>query len=295
MLDSDDEPVISASSKARRADEPHTLRFDEPGKDGELPEDGIRETVSSSQLSEGDYPRITTAIDDPLSDMSDSIPYIGDREIRREFGFSEQVTPAEEPVQESAVDELVASGSSSAKGHERVAPAVYTSITTEKERFRVIDGGRQSAEPARSMSVSLDQGAELRHGRRDAINRKILRFVLAYHRAPRNFPALGDVRNPLPEGISNLLELAAMEDAELQGNRLLSGVGVSSEMFRAAVRFYVRRVFLVKGGDHYRVLGLAEGAGQSDVERHYDSLMKLFRREQQPGTVDCVETIGKAY
>lgn len=180
------------------------------------------------------------------------------------------------------------------------------SKTSEKDRFRVIMGGKDSAKqggadatPARPANnpapAVMAPIPDAPGDSQDVVLRKILRLVLAFHRSPRSFPGLDDPTQPLPKGIQQIIELAISEDHVLAGLRQIAVMGVSPAMLRAAVRFFVRRVMFLPGGDDFRVLGLASGASLADVELHYGLLMKLLRQDSEVGEDSGVARIGESY
>ncbi|MCF6336403.1 MAG: XrtA-associated ATPase [Gammaproteobacteria bacterium] len=175
----------------------------------------------------------------------------------------------------------------------------------EMERFRVIAGGRETAvsppeatteRPANQPSPSVMAPLPDAPGDpQEVVLRKILRLVLAFHRSPRSFPGLDDPGQPLPKGIKAILELAIAEDHVLSGLRQISVMGISPAMLRAAVRFFVRRVLFLPGGDDFRVLGLASDASLIEVEAHYGLLMKLLRQDKKLNDESGVSRVGAAY
>jgi TolA protein len=180
------------------------------------------------------------------------------------------------------------------------------SKTSEKDRFRVIMGGKDSAKqggadatpdrPANNPAPAVMAPIPDAPGdSQDVVLRKILRLVLAFHRSPRSFPGLDDPTQPLPKGIQQIIELAVSEDHVLAGLRQIAVMGVSPAMLRAAVRFFIRRVMFLPGGDDFRVLGLAPGASLADVELHYGLLMKLLRQDSETGEDSGVARIGESY
>ena len=180
----------------------------------------------------------------------------------------------------------------------------------EMERFRVIAGGREATanvtkieterpvsqpaanQPSPSVMAPLPDAPD---DPQEVVLRKILRLVLAFHRSPRSFPGLDDPTQSLPKGIKAILELAVAEDQMLLDLRQIAVMGISPAMLRAAVRFFVRRVLFLPGGDDFRVLGLASGASLSEVEVHYGLLMKLLRQDKKFNEESGVSRVGAAY
>lgn len=174
----------------------------------------------------------------------------------------------------------------------------------EKDRFRVITGGKDSAadsgqsieRPANHPSPTVMAPLPDAPGdTQEVVLRKILRLVLAFHRSPRSFPGLDDPTQPLPKGVQQILQLAIADDQVLSGLRQIAVMGISPTMLRAAVRFFVRRVFFLPGGDDFRVLGLMPDATLADVETHYGLLMKLLRQDNKVGEDSGVARVGASY
>jgi len=170
---------------------------------------------------------------------------------------------------------------------------------SERELFRVIPGGKNDSARQVSESGQAEVMAPAAHATpssEDVVLRRILRLVLAFHRSPSSFPGLDDPTQPLPEGVSELLELAVADDQVLTKVSPAAVMGISPVMLRAAVRFFVRRtLFVADDSDHYRILGLPPVASLKRIERHYDLLMRLLRQDKQPGASECVAKVGQAY
>jgi len=168
---------------------------------------------------------------------------------------------------------------------------------SERDLFRVIPGGKDNhtTAPTSEPKVVTPPAAQVAPTSEDVVLRRILRLVLAFHRSPSSFPGLDDPTQPLPEGVSELLELAVSDDQVLTKVSPAAVMGISPVMLRAAVRFFVRRTLFASKGDHYRILGLSASATVADVERHYDLLMRLLRQDKQPGAAECVDRVGRAY
>jgi len=172
-----------------------------------------------------------------------------------------------------------------------------TTEIPERDLFRVIPGGKTHVEAPDSIEPQqpLAPAASAKPTPEDVIQRRILRLVLAFHRSPSRFPGLDNPNQPLPEGITELLELAIADDQVLTQVSPAAVMGISPAMLRAAVRFFVRRALFVVDGDDYRVLGLRPTSDQTEVEKHYDLLMRLLRQDKQRGTADSVARVGQAY
>jgi len=174
----------------------------------------------------------------------------------------------------------------------------------ERDLFRVIDGGRQdpTASARTNAAVNVNSGDATLINRKstdasaeDVVLRRILRLVLAFHRSPSRFPGMDSPNQPLPEGITELLELAVSDDEVLNRISPAAVMGISPVMLRAAVRFFVRRALLVVDADDYRVLGLPTSAEQGQIRKHYDLLSQLLKQDKQRGTSDSMKRISDAY
>jgi len=171
----------------------------------------------------------------------------------------------------------------------------------ERDLFRVIDGGKQEstsvvAKPAAvNADATLINRANPEASAEDVVLRRILRLVLAFHRSPSRFPGMDSPNQPLPEGITELLELAVSDDDVLNRISPAAVMGISPVMLRAAVRFFVRRALLVVDADDYRVLGLPPSAEPGKIRMHYELLSQLLRQDKQRGTSDSMKRISDAY
>jgi len=178
-------------------------------------------------------------------------------------------------------------------------PVTGVAQFSERELFRVIPGGKHDNAKHVSESGDAEVMAPAAHAApssEDVVLRRILRLVLAFHRSPSSFPGLDDPTQPLPEGVSELLELAVADDQVLTKVSPAAVMGISPVMLRAAVRFFVRRtLFVADDADHYRILGVPAGTSLTRIERHYDLLMRLLRQDKQPGATECVAKVGQAY
>ena len=176
-----------------------------------------------------------------------------------------------------------------------------------KNRFHVITGGQnenrddsdETSEVISRSESNSSPGASApasgESGDSDVVLRKILRLVLAYHRSPKSFPGLDDPSQPLPEGITKIISLAASDDKVLKNLVLVTEMNISPDMLRDAVRFFIRHVMFLPGGDDYRVLGLSPIDAREQVEEHFDLLMKIMRQEKQSYKAGSVARIEESY
>lgn len=170
-------------------------------------------------------------------------------------------------------------------------PAEYS----DRDLFRVIPGGKPQPSINPSSRVAAQARVDNTPSNEDVKLRRVLRLVLAFHRSPSRFPGLDNPEQPLPEGITELLELAIAEDEVLTKVSPAAVMGISPVMLRAAVRFFVRRALFIANGDHHRVLGVPPNAPLTLIEKHYDLLMRLLRQDKQRGSAESVNRVGQAY
>jgi hypothetical protein len=103
-----------------------------------------------------------------------------------------------------------------------------------------------------------------------------LALALAFYEAPGRFPDLLHGRAPLPSGMTALLQVAAGDLPD----GALPPMFVSLEDLRKASLFFIEQVLLARGADHYRLMGLAPGAGADEVKEHHRLLMRLFHPDR---------------
>jgi len=180
---------------------------------------------------------------------------------------------------------------------------------TNKDRFHVIDGGRNEWRADKdeiygNATISENDGSSgvfspTADEPNDAnvVLRKILRLVLAYHRSPKSFPGLEDPTQPLPSGMTQILSLAVSEDDVLKNLRQIAVMGISPAMLRGAVRFFIHHVMFISGGSDFRVLGLAPNSSLELAKEHFDLLMQIMRQEKQinEGDDGAIAQIRESY
>lgn len=132
-----------------------------------------------------------------------------------------------------------------------------------------------------------------------SIKQDIFELVLDFYRKPSDFPDLLDSLKPLPEGITDLLELTAGE-VEAR-SKILSRAAASeapSELVDAT-SYFTEQVLFAPGGDHYRVLGLNHHSSVDDIREHYELLVRLFYQDKENNSIQSNETdfsrLNRAY
>lgn len=124
----------------------------------------------------------------------------------------------------------------------------------------------------------------------------IERLVLDFRAAPEKYVRLLDQHAPLPAGVGTLLEKVAervkglsVEDAAVPGTS-------RNDPLIDATIFFVAKVLMGPGADHYRVLGLNSDALVEDVHNHYRWLRRIFAvTEQNDRGQTVVMRISEAY
>lgn len=186
------------------------------------------------------------------------------------------------------------------EAEDKVLSAEDAEKLLDKERFRVITGGKKA--PDQEVKPAHVHGTEYTAPIPDAkgdseevVLRKVLRLVLAFHRSPRSFPGLDDPTQPLPNGLGAIMALAVADDDTIKNLRQIAVLGISPAMLRAAVRFFIRRVLFVANADDYRILGLLPNASIPDIETHYGLIMHLLRQEKPNEDDSGIKLVGAAY
>ena len=286
-------PVDSAAQSNDKSDNDDRVRQSRPAEQIPAQEDELQQLQDNPETTDTDAPpaekippeRTTAGVEQADTTPNEPEPQMLDR--AEPDGSWQRSYPQPDNAENHSNDEI------------DIRPM-------EKERFRVIPGGKGTGptpgetEQAPGVIAPAAQvtagGVRISTEPEDVVLRKILRLVLAFHRSPRSFPGLDDPTQPLPKGIRQILQLAVSDDQVLLDLRQIAIMGISPAMMRAAVRFFVRRVLFLPGGDDYRALGLSPGAATAEVEVHYGLLMRLMRQEkQQPGEEGGVSRIGEAY
>jgi hypothetical protein len=107
-----------------------------------------------------------------------------------------------------------------------------------------------------------------------------LEAALALSRAPNMVRLLR--RQPLPSGISLLLQMLAGDSHALDEARRLSGL--DDKEVTAVVELYILRVMLFRGAPPRRVLGVEDGAERGQIRRHMGYLMGWLHPDKSGNT-----------
>jgi len=219
--------------------------------------------------------------------------------VMPEVGYDKLV--AQEQVNEN-------DGGNNGRGAGQIRASGASAQQTNKDHLHVIDGGRNERRVSSSQTSetiassennrSPDASTPVPGGSGDSdevVLRKILRLVLAYHRSPRSFPGLDDPSQPLPKGIFQILSLAVSDDKDLENLRQIAVMGISPSMLRGAVRFFIRRVLFIHGGDDYRALGVSSSDTLDRVDEHYALLMQIMSQEKQTHEDSSIARIKESY
>jgi hypothetical protein len=104
--------------------------------------------------------------------------------------------------------------------------------------------------------------------------------ALALSRAPNMVRLLR--RQPLPTGISFLLQILTGDPQALNEATRLTGLGENDLI--AVVELYVLRVMLFRGASPRRVLGIEDGAERGQIRRHMGYLMGWLHPDKSGNT-----------
>ena len=123
-------------------------------------------------------------------------------------------------------------------------------------------------------------------------------LALAFYRAPARHADLLHGLVPLPGAISALLRIASGAKSEC------AEAGTSPEELHKAALFFIEQVMLRHDANHFRVLGVNQGAGLEQIKEHHRLLMRLFHPDrEQSGARDfqaewsaaCATRVNLAY
>lgn len=104
-----------------------------------------------------------------------------------------------------------------------------------------------------------------------------INVALALTRSPAAAKRLS--RAPLPEGVTELLAMAAGNPEALQAAQ--AQTEQSTEALRAAAAFFIEQVMFAENADSYRILGAAASAPRSQLRRHMVLLMSWLHPDAQ--------------
>jgi hypothetical protein len=107
-----------------------------------------------------------------------------------------------------------------------------------------------------------------------------LEAALALSRAPNMVRLLR--RQPLPMGITLLLQIVAGDDRALKEATRLTGLNEND--VTAVVELYILRVMLFRGASPRRVLGVEDGAERGQTRRHMGYLMGWLHPDKTGNT-----------
>lgn len=109
---------------------------------------------------------------------------------------------------------------------------------------------------------------------------RALEWALALQNAPEQRRELRAM--PLPEGVEQVLELAAGTDPERLAE-VAAAAGLPTSRVQEAARFYAREVLFHAGADAYRTLGVAPDADQAQLKRHHRLLQRWLHPDREQG------------
>jgi hypothetical protein len=117
--------------------------------------------------------------------------------------------------------------------------------------------------------------------------------ALSLARAPRG-PRPGPEER-LPDGITQLIRIAAGEEGATSSARAATGVGV--EALREAAIFYIQQVLFAPGSSSYRILGADADAPDELLREHYRWLARWLHPDRTPDPWEVVfaERVNRAW
>lgn len=124
----------------------------------------------------------------------------------------------------------------------------------------------------------------------------IERLVLDFRAAPEKHVQWLNHEVPLPAGIGSLFEKVAERAKGLSVEDAASPGSSRNDRLVDATIFFVAKVLLTPGADHYRLLGLGSDAQADDIHNHYRWLRRIFSvTEQSDRGQTVVMRISEAY
>ncbi len=139
------------------------------------------------------------------------------------------------------------------------------------------------------------------HRQANTVSRNHLEtLIIDFYNEPDLHRDLTSRQAALPKGLTSLLENVSNQITLLMtSSEAIESGGVElprdDDLIKATV-FFVKRVFLISGADHYRVLGLNPKVSADDVHRHYRYLRRLFWSDNKSESAQAnVMRISEAY
>lgn len=124
----------------------------------------------------------------------------------------------------------------------------------------------------------------------------IERLILDFRAAPEKYVQWLDREAPLPAGIGALFEKVAERAKGLSVEDASTPGASRNDRLVDATIFFVAKVLLTPGADHYRLLGLSSDAQADDIHNHYRWLRRIFSvTEQSDRGQTVVMRISEAY
>lgn len=119
-------------------------------------------------------------------------------------------------------------------------------------------------------------------GGRNSETSAIVALALALHHSPPRHAELIRGGATLPPSVGVLLRLAGGAPPQEMDPELAT-LAPPSEL-RSAALFFIEQVLFQRDADHYRLLGLSQGATPEQVKEHHRLLMRLFHPDRERQT-----------
>ncbi|VAW85315.1 hypothetical protein MNBD_GAMMA16-1550 [hydrothermal vent metagenome] len=157
-----------------------------------------------------------------------------------------------------------------------------------------------------SSSTGHSEEADLNGNQPLPAYQKLANAVLAFYKDPKTQPRWVQASEPLPANVPLYLQYVAhrinqmnlVSDTTKSASRNKdeeSSHNDDEELINAAL-FFVRRVLLANGANHYRVLGLKVNASLDQIQKNYRNLRRLYWDQKKPGQDQTVVMrISEAY
>ena len=128
---------------------------------------------------------------------------------------------------------------------------------------------------------------------------ELVSLAVAYHREPDKYKSISSSKTPVPPGIGECFKIALGKLIVPEYLRTGELKGVTDQVIRDALRFYIKNVLLSNTADYYRRLGVLSSDSFEKIRSHYKYLFRLFQPEKEQNASNWDETytrrINQAY
>jgi len=113
---------------------------------------------------------------------------------------------------------------------------------------------------------------------------KLVALAVDYYVNPNNYPEMSNSREPLAEGITEMLKVAVGKKNIPSHMRIDELSGIEDETIHQACTNYIKNIFLTSKANYYKRMGVRPEASLEDIRIHYRYLFRLLQTEQGDAT-----------